>query len=144
MYSFGVRGRGENFFTGLITVISPGPGRLVFLGEEMFPLCEGFIITVTQTHEPCHLKRLLSFICGMNTYTFWMRTLIQLLKIRQDNHWSFFELYIAMILWLKITRAWHGHSLNFIPCRGILISLWPCLGFEQVSEREGGTQWSQP
>lgn len=110
-----------------MTVISPGPGRLVFLGEEMFPLCEGFTITVTQTHELCHLKRLLSFTCGMNAYTFWMRTLIQLLKICQENHWSFFGLYIGhdsmandnqSLTWTLLefhTSQRHSHSLVTLP-----------------------------
>lgn len=65
-------------------------------------------------------------------------------KVQQDNLQSLFELYVAMISWLRMSRTWRGHSLNFIPCRGILISLWPWLRFEQVSEREGRTQWSQP
>lgn len=51
----------ETFFKSLVTAVSPGLGRLVFLGEEMFSLYEGFVITVNQADEPCHLKWLLSF-----------------------------------------------------------------------------------
>lgn len=63
------------FFKGLVT--APGPGRLVFLGEEIFPLGEGFIITAKLARVlPFKVAPLfyLSYTCTLGT-----RTPIQLL-----------------------------------------------------------------
>ena len=74
----------------------------------MFSLCESFIITAKQAHEPCHLKRLVSFICNTYIYSLGMRILVQLLIFYRITT----EISLDSMPWSMAMddQDWHGHS----------------------------------
>lgn len=109
------------FFKGLVATISPEPGRLVFLGEEIFSLCEDFIISQTGLYA-------LSFKV---TPVFYLRhsclhpgneNTEPAAEIQQDNQKNLLEFYMAMTPWAWNTSPSHGQSMDFVPLQVFLLS----------------------